>query len=120
AAAVDPERRAEDAHRWDQGAKRAPDSQAAGGDGRGSGVMATGRRTWAYPATALASLGLAISLWLPWYSFKLPDALINQAVALSQQFGALGPIVRQGAEIARNLGPIHLTAWQVFQQMDIV
>lgn len=82
--------------------------------------MATGRRTWAYPATALGSVGLAISLWLPWYSFRLPGALIDQAVQLSQQWGALGPIVRQGAEIARNLGPIHLSAWQVFQQVDIM
>jgi hypothetical protein len=29
--------------------------------------MAAMRRTWAYPLAALGGVGLASSLWLPWY-----------------------------------------------------
>jgi hypothetical protein len=82
--------------------------------------MATGRRTWAYPLAALGSGGLIASLWLPWYSFRIPGAILDQAERIGQQFGILAPLIRQGADAVRNLGAIHLTAWQVFQQVDIV
>jgi hypothetical protein len=82
--------------------------------------MATGRRTWAYSLAALGSAALTVSLWLPWYTFRLPTAIIDQAQQLAQQFGVLGPLIKQSADLVRSLGPIHLNAWQVFSQTDIV
>ncbi|MGZ4173533.1 MAG: hypothetical protein ACXVQR_03545 [Solirubrobacteraceae bacterium] len=74
---------------------------------------------WAYSLAALGSGGLLASLWLPWYTFRIPAAAINQAEQIGQQYGALGPLIRQAAEIARSLGPQHVTAWQVMHQADI-
>lgn len=81
--------------------------------------MPTGRRMWSNTLAALGSCGLLGSLWLPWYSFRIPAGVLDQAVQIGQQFGALGPLIRQGAEITRTLGPIDLTAWQVMHQADI-
>lgn len=81
--------------------------------------MPTGRRMWGYAMAALGSAGMLVSLWLPWYSFRIPAAAIDQAESLAQQFGTLGPLIRQGAEVARNLGALHLTAWQILHQADI-
>ena len=50
-------------------------------------------------AQALAdagSAGLLVSLWLPWYSFRIPGFAIDQADALAGQFGVLAPLIRQG------------------------
>ncbi len=74
---------------------------------------------WAYPLAALASAGVVVSLWLPWYSFTVPAQALDRAEALSSQFGILGPLVRQGAEVLRHLGPVHLTAWQALKQVDV-
>jgi hypothetical protein len=82
--------------------------------------MPTGRRMWAYTLAVLGAGGLLGSLWLPWYSLQIPAAAINQAEQIAQQYGALGPLIRQGAELARSLGPVHVTAWQVLQQADIL
>ncbi len=81
--------------------------------------MPMGRRMWAYSLAALGSGGLLASLWLPWYTFRIPAAAINQAEQIGQQYGALGPLIRQAAEIARSLGPQHVSAWQVMHQADI-
>lgn len=64
---------------------------------------------------ALGGLGLAISLWLPWYTVDIPQAALNTVAQLSQQFGALGPLVRSGAKLISQLGPFHMTAWQAFK-----
>lgn len=74
-------------------------------------------RDLGYGLAALGSAGLAASLWLPWYSFQIPPGVLDQAVQSSRQFGILGPLVREGAELIRKLGPIHVTAWQVFHVM---
>jgi hypothetical protein len=72
------------------------------------------RGTYGYALAALGSVGLIASLWQPWYSFTIPGATLDQAVQQSQQFGTLGPLISQGAELLRHLGPLHVTAWQVF------
>ena len=38
--------------------------------------MAAMRRTWEYPLAALGAVGLASSLWLPWYSFTIPARIL--------------------------------------------
>jgi hypothetical protein len=66
---------------------------------------------------ALASIGgtgLALSLWLPWYTIHIPQAALASVAQMSQQLGALGPLVRTGAQLINQLGPFHLTAWQIF------
>jgi hypothetical protein len=72
------------------------------------------RRVFGYGLVALAAAGLLASLWAPWYRFRIPDAALNTAVQSAQQFGILGPIIRQGASLLRQLGPLHVTAWQAF------
>jgi hypothetical protein len=72
------------------------------------------RRHIGYVLAALGSAGLIVSLWQPWYTFRIPGLAIARAVQFAQSLGALGPLVRQGAELARHLGPIHVTAWQLF------
>jgi hypothetical protein len=57
---------------------------------------------------------LVASLWAPWYRLQIPQAALNAAVQNAQQFGILGPIVSQGASMLRELGPLHVTAWQAF------
>jgi len=81
--------------------------------------MPTGRRPWAYAISALGGLGLLLSLWLPWYSFQIPATVLDQAEQAGSQFGALGPLIQQGADLLRQLGPQHLTAWDVFHQIDV-
>jgi hypothetical protein len=60
---------------------------------------------------------LLLSLWLPWYSFQIPAGVLNQAEQAGSQFGALAPLIQRGADLLRQLGPQHLTAWDVFHQM---
>jgi hypothetical protein len=62
---------------------------------------------------------LLLSLWLPWYSFQIPASVLDQAEQAGSQFGALAPLIQQGAEVMRQLGPQHLTAWDVFHQIDV-
>ncbi len=81
--------------------------------------MPTGRRPWAYAIAALGGLGLLRSLWLPWYSFQIPASVLDQAEQAGSHFGALAPLIQQGAEVMRQLGPQHLTAWDVFHQIDV-
>src|SRR5947209_17132717 len=64
---------------------------------------------------AIGGVGLAISLWLPWYTIDLPQAALNTVSQLSQRLGALGPLVRSGAQLISQLGPFHITAWQAFK-----
>jgi hypothetical protein len=63
---------------------------------------------------ALGSTGLIISLWEPWYSFSFPAAALDQVEQSSSQYGVLGPLINQGAELIRRLGTLHVTAWQAY------
>ena len=62
----------------------------------------------------LGSVGLIISLWQPWYSFSFPGAVLDEVQQSSSQYGVLGPLINQGAEILRHLGTLHVTAWQAY------
>lgn len=64
---------------------------------------------------AIGGLGLAISLWLPWYTISIPQSALNSVSQFSRQLGALGPLVRSGAQLISQLGPFQATAWQVFK-----
>jgi hypothetical protein len=69
------------------------------------------------PGQGLASiggLGLALSLWLPWYTIHISQSALNSVAQMSQQLGALGPLVRTGAQLISQLGPFHVNAWQAF------
>jgi hypothetical protein len=76
--------------------------------------MANGNRTKGQALAVAGGVGIAASLWLPWYTVNIPQAALNSVSQLSQQFGALGPLIRSGAQLISQLGPFHLTAWQVF------
>ncbi len=64
--------------------------------------------------------GLAISLWLPWYTVEIPQSALNSVTQMSQQFGALGSLIRSGAQLISQLGPFHLTSWQAFKTLPAV
>jgi len=75
------------------------------------------------PGPLLATLGAGgalLSLWAPWYSFQIPQELLNRAAAMAGQFGILGPAIQQYTQQARAMGPYHLTAWDVFHQIDVI
>jgi hypothetical protein len=75
------------------------------------------------PGPLLASLGAGgalLSLWAPWYSFRIPQSVLNGADALAGQAGVLGPFIKQVTQAARVVGPLHLTAWDVFRQADVL
>src|SRR5579872_4996372 len=77
----------------------------------------------ATPGHALAAAGgagLAISLWLPWYTVDIPQAALNSLAQMSRQFGALGGLIRSGAQLIGQLGPFHLTSWQAFKTIPAV
>lgn len=64
--------------------------------------------------------GLALSLWMPWYTIHFPQAALNSVDQMSQQFGALGQLMRSGARLINQLGPFHVTAWQAFKTAPAV
>ena len=72
------------------------------------------RRDFGYLLAALGAIGLIVSLWRPWYSFRIPQAVLDEATQSAQQLGALGPLMRQSADLLSNFGPLHVTAWQVY------
>jgi hypothetical protein len=73
--------------------------------------MSSRRETQGLTVAAIGAATLAASLWLPWYSFRIPAAAIDSAEQFARQLGALGPLVTAGAKLASQLGPLHLTAW---------
>jgi hypothetical protein len=81
--------------------------------------MATARRTWASPLSAIGSAGLLCSLWLPWYTIRIPASVLDSVQQLAPQLGILGPFVSREAQAARSLGALHLTAWQALTQIDV-
>jgi len=62
---------------------------------------------------AIGGGALTASLWLPWYTFRLPSAALDYATNVAHQYGALAPLLQAGANMLRQLGPLHFTAWQV-------
>jgi len=64
--------------------------------------------------------GLAVSLWLPWYTVNIPQATLNSLAQASQQWGSLGGLIRSGTALLSQLGPFHLTAWDVFKTVPAV
>jgi hypothetical protein len=63
---------------------------------------------------ACAGAGVtALSLWQPWYSFRIPTGLLQQAVQHAAQFGILGPSIVSGAQYLQAAGPLHVSSWQV-------
>ena len=78
------------------------------------------RTTPGLTLATLGSIGLIISLWQPWYSFTFPTAALDQLEQSSNQYGILGPLINQGAEIIRRLGTLHVTAWQAYTVIPAV
>jgi hypothetical protein len=76
--------------------------------------VSSSRQTQGQALAALGGVGLAASLWLPWYSIQIPQAAVNSISQSAQQLGALAPLVRTGAQLINELGPFHITAWQAF------
>ncbi len=75
------------------------------------------------PGPLLATLGAGgalLSLWAPWYSFQVPQELLDRAAAVAGKFGILGPAIQQYTQQARAMGPYHLTAWDVLHQIDVM
>ena len=81
--------------------------------------MDSAQRFWAQVLATLGSGLLLVSLWLHWYSFRIPDSAISQAEHLAGQFGILGPYVDAAAQVVRRAGTLHLDAWQAFGQIDV-
>jgi hypothetical protein len=71
----------------------------------------------------VASLGALLllgSLWRPWYELRFPPEVLSQAKAAAPHLGDLAPFVSQGVDQLSSVGAIPLTAWQAFEQADVV
>jgi hypothetical protein len=77
-------------------------------------------RSGGHVVAVAGGAGLAASLWLPWYTVNIPPAALRSVAQMSQQFGALGGLVRSGAQLLSALGPFHITAWQAFKTVPAV
>jgi hypothetical protein len=82
-------------------------------------MMTTRRADIANACSAIAAVTVVISLWQPWYQFRIPAEVIDRAEQFGQQLG-IGPLIQRAAAIASQLGPLHVDAWQIFQQTDVV
>ena len=63
---------------------------------------------------------LAISLWLPWYSFHLPAAALDSAAQLAHQMGISDQLISRGTQLISQLGGLHVTAWQALTTLPAV
>jgi hypothetical protein len=70
--------------------------------------------------SVVGGAGLAISLWLPWYTINIPQSALNSVNQFSQQLGALGGLVRSGTALISQMGPFHFTAWEAMHTMPAV
>jgi hypothetical protein len=71
----------------------------------------------------VASLGALLllgSLWRPWYELRFPASVLSQAKAAAPRMGDLGPLLSQGVDQLSSAGGIPVTAWQAFEQADVV
>jgi hypothetical protein len=64
--------------------------------------------------------GLALSLWMPWYTVDFPQSALNTMAQMSQRLGALGGLIRSGTALLSQLGPFHVTSWQAFKTVPAV
>jgi hypothetical protein len=69
---------------------------------------------------AAGSLVALLSLWMPWYVFRVPAAVLDAVNAESGRLGAFGSVLAQATVLARRLGPVHLTAWQVLGHANVI
>jgi hypothetical protein len=75
------------------------------------------------PGQALAvagGAGLALSLWMPWYTVDVPQSALNAVARMSHSFGALGGLIRSGTALLSQLGPFHITSWEAFKTVPAV
>ena len=71
----------------------------------------------------VAGLGAVIllaSLWQPWYRLTFPEQLLSQAQAMAPRMGEMGGFITQGVDQLRSAGDLPVTAWQAFDQADMV
>jgi hypothetical protein len=81
--------------------------------------MESAPRFWPGLFAVAGSALLLLSLWLHWYTLRIPDSALTQAQHLAGQFGVLGPYVDAAARAIRRAGTLHADAWQVFKQIDV-
>jgi hypothetical protein len=60
----------------------------------------------------LGGIALIASLWLHWYSFRIPAAVIDSAEGIARQLGFSEAAVTSNAQLLNQLQPFHVTAWQ--------
>lgn len=82
--------------------------------------MKTRGGTHGHTLAAAGGAGLALSLWMPWYTVDIPQSTLNTVAQMSQRFGALGGLVRSGTALLRQLGPFHITSWEAFKTVPAV
>ena len=81
--------------------------------------MDSSQRFWAQILATVGSGLLLVSLWLQWFSFRIPQAAISQAQDIARQIGIRGRYVDAFGEVARNVGTLHVDAWQAFARIDV-
>jgi hypothetical protein len=59
------------------------------------------------------SASLIFSLWQPWFGFRIPGLIIQQAEQTAHSFGVLAPAVSRAAQVAQRLGTVHVNSWQL-------
>lgn len=70
------------------------------------------RESTGYSVALLGGIALAASLWLHWYSFRIPAAVIDSADTIARQLGFSQAAVDSNAQLLSQLAPFHVTAWQ--------
>jgi hypothetical protein len=68
----------------------------------------------------LGAVVLLASLWQPWYRLTFPDELLSQAQSMAPRMGEMGGFVTQGIDQLRSAGDLPVTAWQAFDQADML
>ena len=71
------------------------------------------RESTGYSVAVLGAIALIASLWLHWYSFRIPAAVIDSAEGLARQLGFSAAAVSSNAQLLNQLQPFHTSAWQV-------
>jgi hypothetical protein len=71
-------------------------------------------------AASLGALLLLGSLWRPWYELRFPASVLSRAKAIAPHMGEMGPVISQGVDQLASVGAIPVTAWQAFEQADLV
>ncbi|HZU60278.1 MAG TPA: hypothetical protein VE983_04890, partial [Solirubrobacteraceae bacterium] len=82
--------------------------------------MGSGRQSHGQLLAGLGGVGLAASLWLPWFTVSIPQSALDAVVQASKNWGTLAPLVSSGARLISQLGPFHVTAWQALHTLPAV